>query len=174
MTDTDDMLARVSSAYPEGVPNLLRTLTANPAVFAGFVALDESLERDGVLSACDRLLVGLIAALDMDCAYCRAALSKHAREAGTPADVIAAVEGRTPPGGYRTRALVEAAQRILATHGRLPQAEIAHFGRQGLDRAALLEIVAVIGEFTIATHANNLMRTRIDPEYRDGTAPAQP
>ena len=174
MTDTDEMLARVGAAYPEGLPNLFRTLKGNPAVLAGFVALDETLEAHGVLSPCERLLVGLIAALEMDCAYCRAALSKDAQAAGTPADVIAAIEHRCLPDERRTRALVEAAQRILATHGRLPQAEIAHFARQGLDRAALLEIVAVVGEFTIATHANNLMRTRIDPEYRDGGAPAQP
>lgn len=30
----------------------------------------------------------------------------------------------------------------------------------------MLEVISVAGLFTIATCSNNLMRTRIDPEYR--------
>ena len=138
MTQTDDLLAQVRHAYPEGVPNLFRTLTGNRAVLAGFMALDSQLENDGVLTPAERLIVGLITATHVDV-----------------------------PDHLRYRALFQATQRLLVTHGRLPRAEIAHFARFGLDEAALLEVIAVIGEFTIATHANNLVRTRIDPEYRD-------
>lgn len=167
MQQVDDLLEQVRSAYPEGVPNLLRTLTGNRAVLAGFMALDDRLEAEGVLDPAERLMVGLITAQQVECDYCQAALSKEARDAGADADMVTAVLRNTLPDDLRTRALVQATRRILETHGRLPRAEIAHFARFGLDETALLEVIAVVGEFTIATHANNLVRTRIDPEYRD-------
>jgi alkylhydroperoxidase family enzyme len=171
MTEVDDLLEQVRSANPEGVPNLFRTLTGNRAVLAGFMALDSHLESDGVLSLADRLIVGLVTAKHVDCAYCRAALSKEAKEAGAQADTLAAILGNTLPDRARCRALVQATQRLLDAHGRLPRAELSYFDRFGLDEAALLEVIAVIGEFTIATHANNLLRTRIDPDYRDADQP---
>ena len=172
MRETDDLYGKLQRAYPAGVPNLFRTLMGNPAVARGFIALDDQLEADGVLTPAERLTVGLITALHMDCAYCRAALSKEAAEAGAPADVIAAILRDTVPDDARPRALLTATRRLVETKGRLPRAECAHFARMGLGEAALLEIIAVIGVFTIATHANNLMRTRIDPEYRGGDAAA--
>lgn len=167
MRQVDDLLEQVRSAYPDGVPNLFRTLTGNRAVLAGFMALDERLEAEGVLDPAERLMVGLITAQHVECPYCQAALSREAREAGADADIVTAILNNALPGHLRARALVQATQRLLETHGRLPRAEIAYFSRFGLDEEALLEVIAVIGEFTIATHANNLVRTRIDPEYRD-------
>jgi len=166
MAQVDDLLEQVRSAYPEGVPNLFRTMTGNRAVLAGFMALDARLEAEGVLEPAERLMVGLITAQHMDCAYCRAALSREAQQAGADADIVTAILNNALPDRLRARALVQATQRILEAHGRLPRAEIAYFARFGLDEEALLEVIAVIGEFTIATHANNLVRTRIDPEYR--------
>jgi len=140
--------------------------SATRAVLAGFMALDERLEAEGVLDPAERLMVGLMTAQHVECAYCQAALTREAQEAGADADMVTAILDNALPDRLRARALVQATRRILETHGRLPRAEIAHFARFGLDEAALLEVIAVIGEFTIATHANNLVRTRIDPEYR--------
>ena len=56
----------------------------------------------------------------------------------------------------------------IAAQGRLGLAELPWFAERGLDRAALLEILGVIAEYTLATHAANLDRTRIDPDYRSG------
>jgi alkylhydroperoxidase family enzyme len=166
MPNAEDLMQHVRVAYPNGVPNLFRTLSGNRAVLAGFLALDDRLEDEGVLEPNERLIVGLITAQHLDCGYCQAALSEEAKDAGTDADIITAILSHTAPSQPRARTLVDATQRILETHGRLPRAEIAHFSRNGLDEAALLEVIAVIGEFTIATQANHLMRTRIDPEYR--------
>ena len=174
MTDDPDtaarvaetLLAEVRAAYPQGLPNLYRTLMGNPAVLSGFVALDLKLEAHGRLSAAERLLVGLVTAREVDCAYCRAALSTEARAAGAADEIIDAILHSNAPADGRATALTAATARVLELHGRLPRAEIAHFARQGLDEADLLEVIAVVGLFTIAAYSNNLMRTRIDPEYR--------
>lgn len=161
-----DLLDKVRAAYPDGLPNLFRTLQGNPAVVAGFIALDLELEAHGRLSPHERLLVGLLTAREVDCDYCRAALSKDARDAGAPAPTVAAILRDELPEDARARTLVQATRRVLELRGRLPKAEIAHFARQGLSQADLLEVISVVGLFTIATYANNLKRTRIDPEYR--------
>ena len=172
--DVDQLLAEVRAVYPAGLPNLFRTLKGNPAVLSGFVALDSELEAHGRLSPAERLLVGLITAEHVDCGYCQAALSKEALEAGAPERIVEAIMDRGLPDDGRTRTLAQAARRILELHGRLPASEIAHFERHGLDEACLLEIIAVVGEFTIATYSTHLKRTRIDPEYRgQATPPAQ-
>ena len=166
----ESLLAELRVAYPAGVPNLYRTLLGNPAVLSGFVALDLKLEAHGRLSPAERLLVGLVTAREVDCAYCRAALSTEARAAGAADAIIDAILHSAQPEDARAGALAGATARVLELHGRLPRAEIAHFARQGLEEADLLEVIAVVGLFTIATYSNNLMRTRIDPEYRPADA----
>lgn len=174
--DVDQLLAEMRTVYPAGLPNLFRTLKGNPAVLSAFLALDSELEAHGRLTPAERLLVGLITAEHVECGYCQAALSKEAVEAGTPEPIVEALLDRGLPNDDRARTLAQAARRILELHGRLPSSEIAHFERRGLDEASLLEIIAVVGEFTIATYANHLKRTRLDPEYRSTPAarPPQP
>jgi len=70
------------------------------------------------------------------------------------------------PEARRERLLVRGTRRIMQTHGRLGRDEIADFEEQGLPQAKLLEIITIISGYTLATYTNNLMRTRIDPEYR--------
>lgn len=171
MTQTEAILDKVRAVYPEGIPNLYRTLMGNSAVLSGWVALDGALAADGVLAQVERMTVGILTAQHFDCSYCHSALVKEAQDAGGCPDDIRAVNDKRPPNDRRLRMLTLATQRILETSGRLPRAEILHYARHGLDEAALLEIIAVVGEFTIATHANNLLRTRIDPEYRAAIAP---
>ncbi len=166
VTDSENTPEKPDERNPEGVPNLFRTLKANPAVLSGFEALDGHLTENGRLTEAERMLVGLMTALESDCAYCRAALSKEARDAGAHDPSVRAVLSCELPENPRERLLVQAARRIIELRGRLPRSEIAHFARQGLDEPSLLEVIAVVGEFVIATYANNLMRTRIDPEYR--------
>lgn len=167
-----EMLEEIRAFYPHGIPNLYRTLLANPAVLSGFVALDLKLEAHGRLTPAERLLVGLITAREADCGYCRAALSKEARAAGAAEEIVDAIMGDALPDDGRGRHLALATTRVLALKGRLPRAEIAYFERRGLSETDLLEVISVVGLFTIATYSNNLMRTRIDPEYRMKVEPA--
>ena len=170
-TDSGHTPGPVPAEAQTETPNLYRTLNGNAAVLSGFEALDGQLTRNGTLTEAERMLVGLTTALESDCAYCRAALAKEARDAGASDPAVRAVLAGSLPADPRERLLVQAARRILELRGRLPRSEIAHFARQGLDGASLLEMIAVVGEFVIATYANNLMRTRIDPEYRGADAP---
>lgn len=86
-----------------------------------------------------------------------------AREAGVSDETVDAIlhgfELRDP----RYRHLVEVTRRLMSESGCLGQAEVTLFEEKGVPFDELLEIIAA---FTLATYANNLARTRIDPEYR--------
>lgn len=166
-----DELARL---FPDGVPNLYRTLLRNPPVMAALVALKQRL-RAGRLTEAEHCLVALEVAHASECGYCEAALCHAAgdllgidpqRLRGTGDGTGTGTGGGT--GETRHALLREATRAMIEARGKLGRAQIARYERQGLDFDLLLEIVAVIGEYTLATFAANLDRTRIDPEYRLG------
>lgn len=171
-SETEVIFTEIREYYPDGVPNLYRTLSAAPNVLAAFVKLDEKLMQ-GTLCEGERLLVGLLTALENGCPYCRAALSKEAVEAGAKKEAVEAALSCARLADARIDTLLIATRRIIETRGRLPMAEIDWFAQRGFKADALVEIIATVSEFTLATYANNLLRTRIDPEYRGFGVPGQ-
>jgi uncharacterized peroxidase-related enzyme len=160
-----EVLDRVRSINNGTVPNLHRVLSRSPAVLKGYVELRGAL-NDGNLTPAERELVALEVAIRTDCTYCLQAHRKAAQEAGVdPASLDAQVAGNLPH-DERLALVVRAARDLLETQGHLPRHRIAVYADLGLAMDALLEIVGVIGAFTLATMVNNMARTRIDPEYR--------
>jgi len=165
--ETEQILADVAARLGETTaPNLYRMLARNPAVLKIFTGAEAALEG-GVLGRADQAVAALAVAVTADCPYCRAVLAGEARAAEVPEPAIAAILRSALPEEPRPAAVAEATGRIMATKGRLGRAEIAAFDRRGLGFAALLEIVGIVATYTLATHANNLARTRIDPHYRE-------
>lgn len=163
----DDLEAAMARLYPDGVPNLYRMLRRNRAVMAGLAGFKQQIEG-GRLSQTERGLVALEVARDAECDYCSGALRHYlAHDLAAPTDMICAAPDDLPS-DLRARAVVAAARSILALKGKLPRHDIGRFARQGLEAEDLVEIIAVIGEYTIATYAANLDRTRLDPQYRNG------
>lgn len=169
-SEIDDaaLQARLAEIFPGGVPNIYRMILRNPRVLAGLVGLKECL-ADGALTDTERSLVALEVANHSECRYCIAALSHYSvHDLGVSTAVIEAAADGGLPGDARLDLVVGAARALLASRGKLGRAELACLQERGLSFAEILEIVGVIGEYTIATLSANLDRTRIDPEYRLG------
>jgi alkylhydroperoxidase family enzyme len=160
------LLAEVAATFAGTAPNIYRMLAANPAVLECFVRLEHLLERDGMLSAGEQAIVALIVADHADCRYCRAVFAKEVEAAGISMHVRRGIQQGKLPRERRLAAITHATRRILASHGRLGRAELGALERRGITRAELLELVAIIATYKLATYANNLARTRIDPEFR--------
>jgi alkylhydroperoxidase family enzyme len=167
-TLADCILGKVADAFGGRVPNLYRMLARNPAILQAFVQLEHALDHAGLLARGEKAVVALEVAAHADCAYCAAVLSKEAEAAQVVPEAVQAVLARTLPQDPRYAVLVDATRRTMAAQGRLGRAEIAAFERRGIGFPELLEIIGLIATFTLATLANNLGRTRIDPEFRDG------
>jgi AhpD family alkylhydroperoxidase len=161
-----DLEAELRALFPGGVPNLYRGMARNPRVLRALIAVKREL-ADGVLSPAERCLVAIEVARHVDCRYCLSALGTHGRtDLGIAEETLAAQAADGLPADARLAAVVRAARALIASQGRLGRAELHWFAERGLDTAALLEILGVIAEYTLATHAANLDRTRIDPDYR--------
>ena len=159
------LLATVAATFAGTVPNIYRMLADNPAVLESFMTQERLLEQGGVLSHAEQAVVALIVAGHSQCRYCQAVFAKEVEAQGISAHVRRTIQHGKLPRDRRLAALAHATRRTLASHGRLGRAEIGALERRGMTWPELLEITAVIAAYTLATYANNLARTRVDPEF---------
>ena len=161
--DLDGMRAALDRMFPAGLPNLYRAMARHPRVLATLTAMKKHVEAFE-LTEPERCLVALEVAHASECAYCEAALCHYGEHAlGLPKEVV---EGRASVENRRLAVLIEATRAVMERKGKLDRAQIGHFEDQGVSFDQLLEIIAVVAEYTLATYSANLGRTRIDPEYR--------
>jgi alkylhydroperoxidase family enzyme len=158
------LLAEVAATFAGTAPNIYRMLAANPAVLECLVRLEHLFERDGMLSTGEQAIVALIVADHADCQYCRAVFAKEVEAAGISLHVRRGIQQGKLPRGRRLAAITHATRRILASHGRLGRAELGALERRGITYAELLELVAIIATYKLATYANNLSAP--NPEFR--------
>ncbi|MCA1791270.1 MAG: alkylhydroperoxidase, partial [Thioalkalivibrio sp.] len=109
-------------------------------------------------------VVALEVAMSHKCNYCRGVMAGEARESGVSDDCIQAVLHGFEPAHPRYRLLVDATRRLMSESGGIGRAEVVVLKERGVPFEELLEIIAIIAAFTLATYANNLARTRIDSE----------
>ncbi|MCA1789095.1 MAG: carboxymuconolactone decarboxylase family protein, partial [Thioalkalivibrio sp.] len=160
------ILEKVAETFDDTVPNLYRMLAHSPVALETFVRFEDILERRGRLSRDEHAVVALEVALRNHCDYCRGVFSVEAIDAGVGQDSLEAILHGLDPVRMRYRVLLSATRRIMSQKGQLGRAELGLLEDRGLAFEELLEIIAIIGAFTVATYANNLAHTRIDPEYR--------
>ncbi len=164
--ETERVLARVATQFDGVVPNLYRVLARSPVALNAFVALEATLDHAPLLGRGAHALVALEVAVQARCRYCEGVFVKEAAAAGVAEASVEAVRRGELPAAPADGDVVAATRRLLATDGRLGRVETAAFRARGLGEPELLEILAVIATYRLATAANNLARTRIDPEYR--------
>jgi alkylhydroperoxidase family enzyme len=166
--DEEALRARLGAIFPNGVPNIYRMILRNPRVMAGLVSMKEFL-AGGALTETERCLVALEVANYCECSYCIVALSHYGvNDIGVSNRVVDAAAKGELSGEARLDLVIGATRALLASRGKLGRAELASYRERGLSFAEILEIIGVIGEYTVATFSANLDRTRIDPEYRLG------
>ena len=77
------------------------------------------------------------------------------------------VEKGSLPENRRLRSLVSAAWQVLDTRGWLGASDLANLEAEGVDRAQLYEVVALVGLKTISNYVNHIAHTAIDVEFRE-------
>lgn len=161
---TDALLGEVAKRFGGYIPNFHKVLANSPPVLEGFIRLHGALGK-AELSGLDREVVALEVSRRNECGYCTAAHSMAARKQGlTSDDLDKLLTGENVSASHQ--ALVQqAAKDILDNQGRLGRTQIALYEQAGLSQAMLMEIVATIGLFTLATLANNMAETPVDPMF---------
>lgn len=135
--------------------NLVHALANNPAVLEGFMALNAAQAASGLAEA-ERELISLETARANGCPYCVPAHRYVAHELGMDDAVMDAVaRGETLEGDGPAALLQRLVRRLLATGGKLEDAEFEAFREQGV---APEKMIAVVGEIALCTLANTFNR----------------
>ena len=151
---------------PERLTNIYRSLAKSTAALETVRRSQACLETEGVLSPADRDAVGLCVAAMDGCSYCCQAHGSLAERHGLERTDIAALVCQGEPQDPRLRLISRATRAILETRGKLGMARRRDLIAAGLTESELLELVALIGLYTMATLAANLDDTPVDPDLR--------
>jgi len=143
------------------VPNTVRVMARGSAAAELYLTAGE-VNSGGTLSAVERELVAVLVAARNGCTYCRTAHALAAAALGVGPDGIAGA-GTATSTDERTAVVLTFAATVLAQAGRLSDADVARARDEGLDDAAMLDIVAVIAENVLGNLVNNLAATTLDP-----------
>jgi uncharacterized peroxidase-related enzyme len=150
--------------------NISRGLANNPAVLNLFVTIGRELERAG-LSELDREIICMEMARSNDCHYCVPAHRQVARNLGVDPDPIERVaRGETLEGDSRPAVIQRLVRRLVATRGKLTDAEFQGFQDQGVTPPQMIAAVAEIAHCTLTNYFNRLADTDLDPfleRFRD-------
>ncbi len=105
------------------------------------------------------------------CHYCVPAHRQAARNLGVDLDTVELIaRGETLEGESRPAVIQRLARRLVATKGKLTDAEFQSFGDQGVTVAQMIAVVAEIAHCTLTNYFNRLADTDLDPfleRFRD-------
>jgi len=148
------------------VPNLFREMARSPAVARVYLQGQEAM-AGASLSTPEQQIVQLAVAVYNECPYCRAAQRAGCRRSGVAPTEIELVEKGSLPEDRRLRSLVSAAWQVLDTRGWLGASDLAGLEAEGVSRAQLYEIVALVGLKTISNYIDHIAHTPVDPAFRE-------
>lgn len=146
------------------LPNLLRVLANAP------VALETYLTVGGInarasLPLAEREVVQITAAATHGCGFCVAGHTAIAfKKAGLDEAKVEALRNLRPTGVARFDAIQSFTSAVIATRGRVSDAELAAFRAAGFDDAAALEVILGVSLATLCNFANNLGQPPLNPE----------
>ena len=146
------------------LPNLLRVLANAP------VALETYLRVSGInaqssLSVAEREAVQITAAAIYGCGFCVAGHTAAAyKQAGLDHETVEALRrlGHLPD--LRLEAVARFTEAVIATDGRIEDAEFEAFKAAGFNDQAALEVVLGVSLATLCNFANNLGGSPLNPQ----------
>ncbi|MCH4893209.1 MULTISPECIES: carboxymuconolactone decarboxylase family protein [unclassified Sphingomonas] len=142
------------------VPNLFRLVGQSPAALEGFLGLNGALGK--ALDAKTRERIALAVAQANGCDYC---LSAHSYLGLNLAGIDAAEIARNRAGhsgDARADAAVVFATKVVASRGRVSDADLAAVKLAGFSEAQVIEIVALVAVNVLTNYVNNVAETDID------------
>jgi AhpD family alkylhydroperoxidase len=141
-------------------PGLLDVLAGSPAALAGYLGLHQGLAQ-GMLTATERSLVGLMVAQRSLSPYCLSVQTRLARRAGLSDEQIAAArEGCA--GSDRQVALLFLAGKLVTNRGELAEADLAAVRQAGLATTEITEVICHVALNLTAASVSHAARLKLD------------
>ncbi len=149
------------------VPNLFRTLSISPAVAEVYLRANEAMEGAEIPER-EAQAVNLTVSTENGCKYCMAAHTAIGRMVGIEKSDLELIKSGYLPEDPALAAATGAARLIMSKRGWLTEEELSGLEDDGIERAKLYEIIALIGIKTIANYVNHVAKTEIDKEFTEG------
>jgi uncharacterized peroxidase-related enzyme len=150
------------------VPTMFQTLAANPTVLELVTSLQSTLAR--VLDAKTRHTIALAVSEANGCEYCLAMHSYVSSQLGgmSHEDIELARAGSSID--PRRAAVARFVQQVVATRGKVSDADLAAVRGAGYTDAQILAIVTVTVQFLLTNFLNNVNGTEVDIPAIDSAA----
>ena len=140
--------------------NIFKGLAAHPPVLESFLGWAEG-SKGGSLSPAEHELVALFVAEGNECAYCTAAHTMIAQNAGL--DEAAALAARRGDAeDARHQALLAFTAAVVETKGYVSNEQLQSFLDAGFDDAGVIEVLAAISVNTFTNLYNHVHATEVD------------
>ena len=147
------------------LPNLLRVLANAPVALETYLTVSGINARSS-LSVAERETVQITAAATHGCGFCVAGHTAAAyKQAGLDEATVEALRNLGHVPNARLEALARFTKAVIATRGRVEDAEFDAFKAAGFTDQAALEVVLGVSLATLCNFANNLGQAELNPEY---------
>ncbi len=142
------------------VPNVYATIGNSAPALQATLSLGETL-RKGEFSGKEIEAVALAVAQANECGYCLAAHTAVGKSQGFSEDETVALRNGEIK-DEKLKALTELAKAITASRGYPKQDLVDNFFEVGYSKAALAELIVLVGLNTITNYTNHIAETEID------------
>lgn len=142
------------------VPELHRALAMSPAVLSGFRAMQKA--SGDMLDQKTRLKIAIAVSEKNGCAYCVRAHSftamNHAHVSPEDVELARLGDAASP----KARAAIVFALRVLQSVGSISNDDLAEVRAAGFADGEVIEIIALVAQFTFTNLVNNVLATEPD------------
>ncbi len=143
------------------VPNLMKLVGHSPAALEGYLSLNGALAK-GKLDAKLRERLALAVAEFNGCDYCLSAHDYLGRNVAklSQSEIDAARDFHSEDS--HANAALRFARKVVESHGRVSDADLAAVRAAGIDEAIVVEIVVTVALNVLTNYVNNVAQTDID------------
>lgn len=161
------VLANIQKAYGF-IPNLAAVLAESPGTFGYLSAAMGALEsEDMLLNGIERQVVLVAVSVANECAYCTAAHSMLAANAGLSRDDIDAIQDSQSVSDKKLEALRQLATHVVEANGWVEPKMLEAFENAGYGSAHVLEVIAAVSLKTLTNYANHVAKPPVNEQFAD-------
>lgn len=142
------------------VPNLYATIGYSANALESYLNF-QGAQAKGSFNAKEREAVFLAVSQVNGCAYCQAAHTALGKMNGfTEEETIELRQAKSE--NPRLNAIVALAADITASHGKPAEENVENFFLQGFDNAALIDLISLVADKTLANYVHNITQITVD------------
>lgn len=142
------------------VPNIYAAIAHSPVTLKGILELGAALKK-GQYSLKEIEAIALAISQENDCDYCLAAHTAISKGAGfSEEDIVSIRQGQ--PADKKIKVLTTLARDIVSTQGNPKAKLVDEFLAAGYNKAALVELIALVSYNIFTNYFNHIAGTEID------------